>query len=420
MKRLFYPILVMLLAIGLALPAAAVMAEEELAQTLFLNVTRSSPTAAAFNVDSEETFSVTLQISNDSTAGDAGRTMNGNYSLTYSGLLSLSSGPSASGTFSSLAKNSPISYTWTFTAPSVTSDTEIVDAINLAATVTSINPSRTFPSGGDKTTDTKSYKVTIIAPVGGVSITAPGDIIGYEGNTTGGATGIALGSPTVSGGTPPYTISNNAPGTFPLGDTIVTWTVTDSLSATATDTQTVNVVDTTDPVITVLLDPVNVIVGAPSSVLDGTVTASDIVDPSPTLTNDAPANFPPGTTTVTWTATDASGNSATATQQVNATYNFGDFLPPLVINGQGNGLFKAGSTIPVKFQLFDYDGNPVSDATGTASIDTDPAASAAIRYDVIAMQYIANLKTPKGVLGDYTITVSLNDGSTHTISVTLK
>ena len=35
-----------------------------------------------------------------------------------------------------------------------------------------------------------------------------------------------------------------------------------------------------------------------------------------TITNDAPAVFTVGTTTVTWTATDASGNTATATQLI--------------------------------------------------------------------------------------------------------
>ena len=34
------------------------------------------------------------------------------------------------------------------------------------------------------------------------------------------------------------------------------------------------------------------------------------------ITNDAPEVFPLGETVVTWTATDSSGNSATATQQV--------------------------------------------------------------------------------------------------------
>jgi uncharacterized repeat protein (TIGR01451 family) len=38
-----------------------------------------------------------------------------------------------------------------------------------------------------------------------------------------------------------------------------------------------------------------------------------------TTTNNAPAKFPLGTTTVTWTATDAQGNKSTSTQQVVAT-----------------------------------------------------------------------------------------------------
>lgn len=249
-----------------------------------------------------------------------------------------------------------------------------------------------------------------------LSIIAPDDIT-VEGNTTGGATGIDLGTATASGGTPPYTITNDAPSVFPLGDTVVTWTVTDDNGDTASDTQIVTVVDTTPPTITAV-SSLTVIVGAPSSVLP-LPTVSDIVDPSPTVTNNAPDFFPLGITVVTWTATDASGNSATATTTVTAVYNFGGFLPPLVINGVGNGLFKAGSTIPVKFQLTDYYGNPVSTATGTASINTSPAASADIRYDATAMQYIANLKTPKGVTGNYTITVNLDDSSTHTISVTL-
>ena len=74
----------------------------------------------------------------------------------------------------------------------------------------------------------------------------------------------------------------------------------------------------------------------------------------------------------------------------------------------------------MKFRLTDYYGNPVSTASGTASINTSPAASAGIRYDAIAMQYIANLKTPKGAApGSYTITVTLDDLTKHTITVIL-
>ena len=46
-------------------------------------------------------------------------------------------------------------------------------------------------------------------------------------------------------------------------------------------------------------------------------TMIDTVDSTPTITNNAPEIFQIGSTTVTWTATDASGNSATATQLSN-------------------------------------------------------------------------------------------------------
>jgi len=48
----------------------------------------------------------------------------------------------------------------------------------------------------------------------------------------------------------------------------------------------------------------------------GTPTVSDLCDPSPTVSNNAPAVFPLGSTTVTWIATDASSNQSTATQTV--------------------------------------------------------------------------------------------------------
>lgn len=45
-------------------------------------------------------------------------------------------------------------------------------------------------------------------------------------------------------------------------------------------------------------------------------TVSDLCDTSPVVTDDSPAHFPLGATEVTWTATDASGNSASDFQQV--------------------------------------------------------------------------------------------------------
>jgi len=51
----------------------------------------------------------------------------------------------------------------------------------------------------------------------------------------------------------------------------------------------------------------------------GTATASDVKDGSLTPTSDATPYYQPGVHTVTWSATDAAGNTGTATQTVNVT-----------------------------------------------------------------------------------------------------
>ncbi|HBP16992.1 MAG TPA: hypothetical protein DEA08_04235, partial [Planctomycetes bacterium] len=58
----------------------------------------------------------------------------------------------------------------------------------------------------------------------------------------------------------------------------------------------------------------------------GTPVVSDNCDPDPAVSNDAPALFTLGTTTVTWTATDATGNQASATQLVTVE----DRAPPVL------------------------------------------------------------------------------------------
>lgn len=123
-------------------------------------------------------------------------------------------------------------------------------------------------------------------------------------------------------GTPEVT--ENAPDAgFPLGTTLVNWTGIDTGGNLSTATQTVTVDDTIAPVITPP-EPIVVVEGAPI-VLDP-ATAFDLVDPSPTVTSDAPDIFTVGTTVVTFTAVDAAGNVATATQTVTVTGSPDDSL----------------------------------------------------------------------------------------------
>lgn len=172
----------------------------------------------------------------------------------------------------------------------------------------------------------------------------------------------------------------------------------------------------------------SVVIGESSSVLT-LPTVSDIVDPSPSVINNAPATFPGGYTEVTWTATDSSGNSATATTTVHATYgfSFGEFLSPL-----HKDTFKAGSTIPVKFRMTDGSGNFVSNAVVQIWVDglKNPGVSSGssntenyFRYNSASNQYMFNLNTKntQGMsVGSHTILVTLDDGTTNEVTINLE
>jgi hypothetical protein len=106
--------------------------------------------------------------------------------------------------------------------------------------------------------------------------------------------------------------------TFPLGTTTVTCSATDSHGNTGTASFTVAVVDTTPPHFIPPGDR-SVYATSPSGIYPGDDDASsfllgfsvsDIADPHPTVTHNAPSFFPVGVTVVTFVAHDASGNTA--------------------------------------------------------------------------------------------------------------
>src|SRR6185369_12698956 len=79
--------------------------------------------------------------------------------------------------------------------------------------------------------DTDTQKPTISAPAA--------KIVNTDSNCT--ATGVALGTPVTADNCSVASVTNNAPSVFPLGNTTVTWTVTDASDNTATATQLVTV-----------------------------------------------------------------------------------------------------------------------------------------------------------------------------------
>ncbi len=153
------------------------------------------------------------------------------------------------------------------------------------------------------------------APSDVLTIIPPAD---RHSEATGALNVVAPGQASATGGVGAYTFSHDAPvNGFPLGATIVTWTVVDGTGAQSSALQTVTMSDTTAPDITAPPSMQMASTAATTMVNLGTATTSDLVDPNPVVSNDGPATgFPQGTTRVVWTATDASGNVAFATQMV--------------------------------------------------------------------------------------------------------
>ena len=253
------------------------------------------------------------------------------------------------------------------------------------------------------------------------------------------ASGVALGAPTGSDncGTPVYT--NDAPSIFPAGTTTVTWTATDASGNTATCTQTVTVNDTQNPTITC---PSNVTVSADaglcsaSGVALGAATGSDNCG-TPVYTNDAPSIFPAGTTTVTWTATDASGNTATCTQTVtvNDSENPTITCPSNVTVSADAGLCTASGVTLGSATGFDNCGTPVytNDApaifsAGTTTVTwtaTDASGNSATCTQTVTVNdtenpsaVCQNINIELDVNHTYTVTAAeINNGSTDNCGI---
>lgn len=118
----------------------------------------------------------------------------------------------------------------------------------------------------------------------------------------------------------------------------------------------------------------------------------------------------------TVTAIDQAGNTAPVSVSYRVAYTFGGFRQPIPLPVS---MFKGGSTIPVKFALTDGAGASVGTAVATVSVKGGAPLGVAA-YDPAAQQYHFNLKTKGLPLGPLTITVRLDDGTSHSVVVTLR
>ncbi len=133
-----------------------------------------------------------------------------------------------------------------------------------------------------------------------------------------------------------------------------------------------------------------------------------------------------GTHTLTATATDNAGRTATATRSYTVlAWTLNGFYQPVDMNVVNT--VKGGSTVPLKFEIF----TGSTELTSTSSIKsftvtrTSCAANAAtddieiystggtsLRYDTTGGQFIQNWQVPKGAGVCYRVTMTALDGST--------
>ena len=198
---------------------------------------------------------------------------------------------------------------------------------------------------------------------------------------------------------PNLTIVIDAPDLLPLGDTAVTFTVTDANGNQATGQATITVVDTIPPRVTV---PESITVegeisggvskgNAAIRAFLNAVEATDIGDPNLMITNDAPDVLALGDTVVTFTATDASGNESKG----QATITVVDTELPLI-------------SVPVGITV---DGDVIDGADrGNAAIEA--LLNAVEATDAVDPNLEVVIDTPDLLpLGDTVITITATDAS---------
>ena len=291
----------------------------------------------------------------------------------------------------------------TFTVPTATDACGTIATLTFADVTTSgacagsysvVRTWTAIDACGNSSTATQTINVQDVTPP---TITCPGP---HYQNVEPGvclAFPVNLETPTTTDGCGTVTLSNNAPSSFPIGTTTVTWTATDSCGNIATCTQDVIIKDVEPPVIDCqpLVITVNVDPGKCSAAV-GLITPTYTENCGAPITvslsrgdgQPASADFPIGSTTIVWTVTDASNNATTCTQTIVVVDNIMPILtcPPsyqVAAEPFQNYAASVGISTPtysdncgnlwLTWTLKDNSGATISTSTNSSGISTVPS-----------------------------------------------
>jgi len=203
---------------------------------------------------------------------------------------------------------------------------------------------------------------------------------------------------------------------FPIGVTTLTYTATDPSGNSSSSTQSVTVTDNTPPVLTVPT-AVSAMTGPGATTCGvvvanaslGSASASDNCPGVGLVRSGVPAGnmFPVGTTTLSYVATDAHGNSSTATQTVTVTDNTPPTLtiPANVVRTVDPGQCTAAVTFAPG----------ASDNCPGASLVSSPASGFAFPLGTTTVTCTATDVAGNKSSGSFTVTVN-NPAPTATIT----
>jgi len=237
------------------------------------------------------------------------------------------------------------------------------------------------------------------------TITCPADITVAADPGACTASGIDLGEPDTDDNCGVDTITNDAPTDFTVGTTTVNWVVTDVHGRTAECEQTVTVTDDEDPTITCPPD-----VALSTDVGSCTATGADLGDPTAddncginSVTNDAPDAFPIGETTVTWTATDLSGRTASCQQTVTVSDN----EPPTFTTCPPDRTLAADANCEALVPDLAGEATVTDNCDGNPTLTQSPPAGS--KLDLSGTQVSITATDASGNTATCTVTIAVND-----------
>lgn len=304
----------------------------------------------------------------------------------------------------------PGTYTLTYTATDgaglTASDTQVVTVIDDTAPIIAAPADITYTCPSE------------VPSAAAAASLARGPVVGPDGLFVRDANGelVFSGPPFENCGPAMVTVtdSNNGGAGSASNPRVITrtFTATDSAGNSASAVQTITVADGTAP--TISAPPAITVGTGPGAVsCDANISNATLGSASAadncggvTVTRSPSGNiFPVGTTTVTWTATDAAGNTATATQAVTVV----DDTPP-VITPPANVVVYLPLNSPATSMVVNYP-NPATatdNCGGSISIGYSPASGSVFSVGTSTVTITATDSHSNSSTATFTVTVLYN------------